>query len=151
MGACAGRLETYEQTAQGPTARDVFIARSQAANGRAPSFDETRIWEQQVDARVTRYLDEHPALQQSPRFLDLRFWRQVTPGASRGEVELLLEGPQERTIDPALMAVLANRHWDEIARRAREAWVYYDWVVFFDDAAVVENVRRVGALAPRYD
>jgi hypothetical protein len=150
-GACADRLETREQTAQGPTAREVFTARSQAVNGRDPSFDEIRIWEQGVDARVAQYLREHPELEQSPRYLELRFWRQVTPGASRPEVEVLLEAPSERTIDPALLAVLADRHWDEVGRTAREAWVYADWVVFFDEAAVVNTVRRIGALTPRYD
>src|SRR5262249_23415025 len=92
-----------------------------------------------------------PELEQSPRYLDVRFWRQVSAGAPRREVEVLLEEPQERTIDPALMAVLAERHWDEIGRKAKEAWVYYGWVIYFDDAEVVDMVRRPGGCAPRYD
>jgi hypothetical protein len=83
--------------------------------------------------------------------MDVRFWRQVSPGAPRGEVEALLEEPQELTIDPALMAVLAERHWDDFGRRATEAWVYYGWAIFFDDAAVVGMVRRVSSLEPQYD
>jgi hypothetical protein len=150
-GACADTLETFEQTSQGPTALDVLTARSQALNGRDPSFDEKRVWENQLDLRVAKYLREHPELEQSPRYMEIRFWRQVAPGASRGEVETLLDSPPERTIDPAFMAVLAERHWDDLGRRAREAWVYYGWVIYFDDDAVVGTVRRLSRLEPRYD
>jgi hypothetical protein len=129
----------------------VLTARSQILNGRDPSFDERRVWENQVDMRVAKYLREHPELEQSPRYLEFRFWRQVAPGATRGEVETLLESPAERTIDPAFMAVLAEGHWDDVGRKAREAWVYYGWVIYFDDAAVVAMVRRVSRLEPRYD
>jgi hypothetical protein len=150
-GACADKLDKHEQTTQGPTALDVLTARSQAANGRDPSFDEKRVWEGQVEMRVAQYLREHPEMEQSPRYLELRFWRQVSPGASRREVLVLLEEPQEQTIDPAFMAVLADRHWDDVGPKAKEAWVYYSWVIYFDDAAVVGMVRRVGRFEPQYD
>jgi len=149
--ACVGPTETVEQTPRGPTSLDVLAARSQALNGREPSFDEKRIWEDEVDMRVSKYLREHPELEQSPRYMEVRFWRQVAPGASRGEVEALLESPAERTIDPALMAALAERHWDDLSRKAREAWVYHGWVIYFDDSAVVGMVRRVSIFEPRYD
>jgi hypothetical protein len=149
--ACADKLEVVEQTTQGPTAWDVLAARSLLLNGREPSFDEKRHWDNEVEARIAKYLREHPELEQSPRYTEFRFWRQVAPGATRSEVETLLEEPQERTIDPALMAVLAERHWMELERKAGEAWVYYAWVIYFDDAAVVGIVRRVSGLEPRYD
>jgi hypothetical protein len=151
LGACGQKLHTYEQTSQGPAALDVMTARSYALNGRAPSFDEKRVWENQLDMRVAKHLREHPELEQSPRYMEFRFWRQVAPGASREEVEVLLERPTERTIDPALMAALADRHWDDIGRTAEEAWAYYGWVIYFDDDAVVGTVRRVSRLEPRYD
>ena len=148
---CAVDLQTVEQTAQGPTGLDVLTARSQALNNRDPSFDEKRVWQDRADMRVDKYLREHPELQQGPRYLDVRFWRQVSQGAPRDEVEVLLEAPQEQTIDPALMAMLAERHWDDVGRRATEAWVYYGWVIYFDDDAVVGMVRKVSRLEPRYD
>jgi hypothetical protein len=151
LGACAEKFETVEQTAQGPTALDILTARSQAMNGRDPSFDERRVWENRADLRIAKYLREHPELEQTPRYMEVRFWRQVAPGASRGEVEALLERPDERTIDPALMAALAERHWDDVGRTAREAWVYFNWVIYFDDAAVVGMVRRISRLEPQYD
>src|SRR5205823_3665324 len=69
----------------------------------------------------------------------------------RRELQALLADPPERTIDAAFMAGLAERHWDDLGRKATEAWVYYGWVVYFDDAAVVGTVRRVSRLEPRYD
>lgn len=150
-GCAAERFEKVEQTSQGPTGIDVLTARSQVMNGRDPSFDEKRVWESRIDMRIAKYLRDHPELEQSPRYMDVRFWRQVSPGAPRGEVEALLEEPQEQTVDPALMAVLAERHWDDFGRRATEAWVYYGWAIFFDDKEVVGMVRRVSRLEPKYD
>jgi hypothetical protein len=150
--ACADKFETVDQTTQGPTAWDVLVARSVAVNGREPSFDEKRYAENRLEARIAKYLREHPELEQTPRYTEFRFWRQVSPGSTRGEVEVLLEEPTERTIDAAFMAVLAERHWTEIERKAREAWAYYGWVIYFDDAgSVVGMVRRVSSLEPRYD
>ena len=153
--ACTGcamdRFEKVDQTSQGPTGMDVLTARSQVMNGRDPSFDEKRIWETRADMRIAKYLRDHPELEQSPRYMDVRSWRQVSAGAPRVEVEALLEEPQEQTIDPALMAVLAERHWDDFGRRATEAWVYYGWAIFFDDKEVVGMVRRVSRLEPQYD
>ena len=111
----------------------MLTARSQVMNGRDPNFDEKRIWESRADMRIAKYLRDHPEVEQSPRYMDVRFWRQVSPGAPRVEVEALLEEPQEQTIDPALMAVLAERHWDDFGRRATEAWIYYGWAIFFDE------------------
>jgi len=150
-GACSYNFEKVEQTTQGPTALDILAARSQALNGRDPSFDEKRVWENQLEDRIGKYLREHPELERSPRYLEIRFWRQVAPGASRAEVEVLLDHPQEETIDPAFMAVLAEQQWDDIGRKAQEAWLYYGWVLYFDDAAVVAMVRRVNRFEPRYD
>ena len=148
---CADKFETVDQTSQGPTGFDVLTARSHILNGREPSFDEKRVWDSRIDMRIAKYLRDHPELEQSPRYMDVRFWRQVSPGAPRGEVEALLEEPQEQTIDPALMAVLAERHWDELGRRATEAWVYYGWAIFFDDTEVVVMARRVSVLEVQYD
>jgi hypothetical protein len=150
-GCAADRFEKVDQTSQGPTGIDVLTARSQVMNGRDPSFDEKRIWETRADMRIAKYLRDHPELEQSPRYMDVRFWRQVSAGAPRVEVEALLEEPQELTIDPALMAVLAERHWDDFGRRATEAWVYYGWAIFFDDKEVIGMVRRVSRLEPQYD
>src|SRR3990167_6597583 len=144
---CAAQMETVERSGQGPKAEALFLARSVLRNGREPSFDEKRMWEDRMDDRVSRYLREHPEMQQTTRYSDFRFWRQVSIGSARGEVRALLDEPEEETIDPALMAALARQHWPEISRRAREAWVYpVGWVIYFDEQGVTDVVRRIGTV-----
>jgi len=140
---CATPVETVEYTPRGPAAEELFIARSYAINGRAPTFEERRYWQGTVDEEVFAYLRKHPELEQTSRYTDFRFWWQVTTGSTPAEVRVLLSEPQERTADPARMAALAERHWDEIGPRAVEAWVYDPWVLYFDEQAVVGIVHRV--------
>lgn len=151
VAGCLGNMETVEQTTQGPTGLDVFTARTVAVNGRTPTFDERRFWDNQMDLRIAKYMREHPELEQSPRYMEFRFWRQVVPGMTKDEVRILLDQPEERTIDPALMAMLAERHWPEFERRAKEAWEYYGWAIYFDDTEVVGMARRLSRMQPRYD
>ena len=147
---CAARLDTAELTVRGPSAEELVVGRSYAVNGRSPTFDEKRQWEGQVEDRVFRYLREHPELEQTARYSEFRFWWQVTSGSTRGEVRVLLEEPQEQTIDPARMTALAERHWAGLEGKATEAWVYEPaWVIYFDDTGVVSMVHRVSSMAPR--
>jgi hypothetical protein len=142
-GCATAGHDTVARTGLGPSAKELFVARSVMAYGRAPNFDETRRWLDRMDERVNRYLREHPEVELSDRYSDFRFFRQVTPGSTRGEVKILLEEPDERTVDSALMAVLAGRNWTTLQARAKEAWVYPGgWVLYFDDQAVVEITRR---------
>src|SRR5439155_2759016 len=76
--ACAGRMETVEWTTKGPAAEHFFVERSYVINGRSPSFEEKRRWEAQVEDRVYRYLRDHPELERTTRYMDFRFWWQVT-------------------------------------------------------------------------
>ena len=143
---CAS-LEVVERTTRGPQAREFLTARSYETNGRAPNFEEKQHWGDQIDARIAKYLREHPELQQATRYSDFRFWKHVTPGSTPAEVRILLDEPQEQTIDPALMAVLAEQHWSEIRPKAKEAWVYpYGWVLYFDDKGVVDMIRRISGV-----
>jgi hypothetical protein len=148
VGCATARPDAVVRTGIGPTAKELFVTRSVMAYGRSPNFDEMRRWQDQVDERVFRYLREHPEVEQSERYSDFRFFRQVTPGSTRGEVRALLEEPDERTVDAALMAVLAGGYWTAVQSRAKEAWVYPGgWVLFFNDRVVVEITRR-GAPPP---
>jgi len=147
---CGGiKTEKVERTSRGPTAEDIFVTRSYAINGRAPSFDEKRTWEAETEERVFKYLRAHPELEQTTRYSDFRFWWQVVNGSTPAEVRVLLEEPPERTIDPARMAALADKQWSALEPKAVEAWAYPNsWVIFFDDASVIGMVRRVSGLAP---
>ena len=147
--ACASITEpSLERTTRGPNAEEFFIAQSVAANGRAPSFDEKRVWQDQMDEKVFKYLREHPEMEATSRYSEFRFWRQVAPGSTPGEVKVLLGEPREQTIDPALMGSLGEQHWVAIRTTAKEAWVYpLGWVVYFDDkGGVVDMLRKAGLL-----
>jgi hypothetical protein len=149
--ACAATQPTLERTSRGPSAEEFFIQQSVAANGRPPSFDEKRVWQDQMDEKVFRYLREHPELESTSRYSEFRFWRQVAPGSTPGEVKVLLGEPREQTIDQALMGVLGERHWVALRATAKEAWVYpLGWVVYFDDkGVVVDMLRKVSPLDVR--
>ena len=142
VGACATAPPVIEQTTRGPIAQEIHIARSFAANGREPGWDEKRHYEEELEEKVFKYLREHPDLQNETRYSTFRFWRQVSVGSTKDEVKVLLEDHDERTIDPALMASLARRHWSQVQGKAKEAWVYpLGWVLYIDDKAVVSMIR----------
>jgi hypothetical protein len=141
-GACATAQPVVEQTTRGPLAQEIQIARSFAANGREPGWDEKRHYEEELEDKVFKYLREHPEFQNETRYSTFRFWRQVSIGSTKDEVKVLLNDPDERTIDPALMASLARRHWSQVQGKAKEAWIYpLGWVLYIDDKAVVSMIR----------
>ena len=70
-----------ERTTRGPNAEEFFIMQSYAVNGRGPNFDEKRVWQDQMDEKVFKYLREHPELENTSRYSEFRFWRQVTAAA----------------------------------------------------------------------
>ena len=143
--ACATPQPVIEQTTRGPIAQEIQIARSFVANGRDMGWDEKRQYEDQLEERVFKYLREHPEFQNETRYSSFRFWRQVSIGSTKEEVKVLLDDPDARTIDPALMASLARRHWSQVQGKAKEAWVYpLGWGLYIDDKAVVSMIRVRG-------
>jgi hypothetical protein len=127
-------------------AAEMHIVRSLNANGREPGWDEKRQFQDQLEERVFKYLREHPEIENDTRYSSFRFWRQVSIGSTKEEVRILLEEPDQRTIDPALMASLSRRHWSQVQGKAKEAWVYpLGWVLYLDDKAVVSMIRERGA------
>jgi len=146
VGACATPPPLVENTTRGPMAAEMNIVRSFNANGREPGWDEKRQFEDQLEEKVFKYLREHPEIENDTRYSSFRFWRQVSIGSTKEEVRILLEEPDQRTIDPALMASLSRRHWSQVQTKAKEAWVYpLGWVLYLDDNAVVSMIRERGA------
>lgn len=147
VGACLTPPPVLERTTRGPNAEEFFVQQSYATNGRPPSFDEKRVWQDQMDEKVKKYLRDHPEIEDTARYTEFRFWRQVAPGSTPGEVKVLLGDPREQTIDPDMMAFYGEQHWVAVRSTAKEAWVYpLGWVVFFDDKGVVDMLRRVSPL-----
>jgi hypothetical protein len=107
--------------------------------GRAPSFEEKRYFEQEMDDRIGRYLSEHQEAANSLTLMSFRALKQVTVGMDKGQVEILLGPPVTTTRDAAQMQNLARHHWPEIRGKADEAWSYpFGWVVYFTKSRVVE-------------
>lgn len=143
VGACAATQPVVENTTRGPMAAEMHVVRSFNANGRSPGWDEKRQFEDQLEEKVFKYLREHPEIENDPRYTTFRFWRQVSIGSTKEEVRILLDEPDQRTIDPALMASLSRRHWSQVQSKAKEAWLYpLGWVIYMDDTVVVSMIRE---------
>ena len=54
-----------QRTTQGPTAEQLWLLRVAQQNGREPTFEERVHWLDQLDARISRYLIEHPEVANS--------------------------------------------------------------------------------------
>ena len=128
-----------QRTTQGPLAEDLFAANMWLTNGREPNFDERRHWSNQIDIRISQYLQRHPEAANSLDVSTFRFVRQVSVGQSAEQVLILLGPPLARTTDEAEMEKLARRYWTTMKGNVTEAWVYPDgWNLYFKDSTVVD-------------
>jgi hypothetical protein len=140
LGGCATFQPTIDQrTTQGPTAVEFWTVRVMQQTGRAPSFEEKRHFDEQMDDRISRYLREHEEAASSLTLMSFRSLKQVTVGMDKGQVEILLGAPVTTTRDPAQMQNFARHHWPEIRGKADEAWSYpHGWVVYFSKSRLVD-------------
>jgi hypothetical protein len=142
LAGCTTILPPIDQrTTQGPTATELWTVRVMQATGRAPSFEEKRHFDDEMDERISRYLREHQDAASSTTVMSFRSLRQVTVGMDKAQVEILLGAPLATTRDPAQMQSLARHHWPEIRDRAKpdEAWSYpFGWVVYFRQSRVAD-------------
>ena len=137
---CATLNPPLEQrTSQGPTARQFWTLRSVMANGRQPSLDERRHFEDQLEIRINQYLAQHPEDANSLQVSSFRFDKRAVVGMSKEQVLILLGAPEATTTDQAAMEKLARRFWNEMKGNVTEAWVYpLGWSFFFAGQRVVE-------------
>lgn len=141
LAGCAWVNPPLEQrTSHGPSAEELFIYRSMVMNGREPSFDERRHWEDQIDLKVGQYLRQHPDAANALDVSTFRFYRRPSVGMSREQVMILLGPPEGVTTDAAELEKLARRYWPGIkGSNATEAWTYpLGWSFFFAGPRVVE-------------
>ncbi|HEU5322121.1 MAG TPA: hypothetical protein VFX28_15065 [Methylomirabilota bacterium] len=143
--ACGtGRQVVDERTTQGPTAEEFWLTRVTVQNGREPTFEERRYWEDQVEARIREYLRRHPEAANSLDVSRFRFLRQVTVGMDKEQVRILLGAPARTSGDAAEMANVARRFWPDIRGQADEVWVYpLGWAFYFSGPRLVEITRYV--------
>lgn len=143
LAACAVAAVEQRST-QGPTAEQLFTYRVEVANGRAPSFEEHRHWDNDIEARISRYLNDHPEAANSLQVSTFRFQRQVAVGMSKEQVLILLGAAERMTTDAGEMEKLARRFWPSIKDAATEAWLYPGgWRLYFMGPKLVDITQHV--------
>jgi hypothetical protein len=129
-----------QRTTQGPTADEFWLTKMLQSNGRYPTFEEKRHFDDELDTRISKYLREHEEVASDPLTVPaFRNLHQVTAGMQKGQVEVLLGPPFTTSEDPQQMANWARRHWPEIRGRADEAWGYpYGWIFYFNKGKLID-------------
>jgi hypothetical protein len=149
LAGCSVLLPPIDQrTTQGPTAAEFWTVRVMQQTGRAPSFEEKRHFEEDLDERIARYLREQDAAANSLTLMSFRSLRQVTVGMDKAQVEILLGAPLTTTRDAAQMRNFARQHWPDIRDKTKpdEAWSYpFGWVVYFSNSRVVDITQYLAS------
>jgi hypothetical protein len=113
-------------------------------NGREPTFEERRHWDNDIDARISRYLNDHPEAASSLQVSTFRFHRQVAVGMTREQVLILLGRPDRVATDAAQMETLARKFWPAIKGTVDEAWVYPGgWRLYFKGPNLIEITQHL--------
>lgn len=138
------RAPVQQRTTQGPTAETFWTAAIIMQNGRAPTFEEKRHWEDEIDARIAAYLRAHPEAASSLTLGSFRFHKQVVVGMDKEQVKILLGEPVRASTDPAEMQNVARSYWPSIRGKAGEVLVYpLGWALFFERDKLVDITQYV--------
>jgi hypothetical protein len=147
LGGCAWwskQHEVEQRTTQGPTAQQMFNLRVLTENGREPTFEETRRWDEQIEQQIAAYLREHPDKANGLDVSTFKFLRQSTVGMDKDQIQILLGAPVAVSSDQAHLQQLARRYWPQIQGRATEVWIYpLGWNLFFSGPQLVDIVQYV--------
>ena len=147
LGGCGllAKAQTIEQrTAQGPTALQMFNLRVLNENGREPTFEEKRRWDEDVENRIAAYLREHPEKANALDVSTFKFVRQAAVGQDKEQVLILLGPPLAVSYDQGHMQQLARVYWPVIEGNATEVWVYpVGWSLFFSGQRLVDITQYV--------
>ena len=142
LGACgflAKQREVEQRSTQGPTAQQMFNLRMLNQNGREPTFEERRQWDEQIEQRIGAYLREHPEKANALDVSTFRFLRQSAVGMDKDQILILLDAPMAVSLDQNHMQQLARRYWPAIQGNATEVWIYpVGWNLFFSGPRLVD-------------
>ena len=128
-----------QRTAQGPTALQMFNLRILNENGREPTFDEKRRWDEDLEVRIAAYLREHPEKANELTVSTFKFVRQAAVGQDKEQVLILLGPPLAVSYDQGHMQQLARFYWPLIEGNATEVWIYpVGWSLYFAGARLVD-------------
>jgi hypothetical protein len=121
-----------QRTAQGPTAREMFNFRVMFESGREPTFEEKRLWDNQIEEQISAYLRTHQEKANALDVSQFRYYRQATVGMDKEQILILLGPPVAVSGEQAEIAKIARRYWSQIEGNATEVWVYPNgWNLFF--------------------
>jgi hypothetical protein len=138
-GACAKQMTVEQRTSQGPSAQQMFNYRVLTQNGREPTFDEKRQWDEQIEQRISAYLREHADRANALDVSTFRFLRQAQVGMDKEQILILLGAPATVSGDQGQMQQIARRYWPEIQGNATEVWVYpLGWNLFFAGQRLID-------------
>lgn len=146
VAGCAmrSRAPLQQRTTQGPTAEMFWSAAILVQNGRAPTFEEKRHWEDDIDARIAAYLRTHHEAANSLTVASFRFHKQVVVGMDKEQVKILLGEPLRTSTDAAEMQNVARGYWPSIRGKASEVHVYpLGWAFFFERDKLVDITQYV--------
>lgn len=137
---CALMQPPIEQrTTQGPTAQQMFNLRMMGMNGRDPTFEERRQWDDQVEASIAAYLRRNEDKANALDVSTFRYLRQAAVGQDKEQILILLGAPVLVTADQAQMQQIARGFWPVIQGNATELWIYpLGWNLFFAGQRVVD-------------
>lgn len=142
--SCASMNRVEQRTTQGPTAREMWFMRMVVQNGKEPTFDEKQMWQDQMDLKISRWLNDHPDDASSLGVGNLRFERRVVVGMSKEQILMLLDSPIAVTSDEGEMQKLARRYWPMLKGNVTEAWVYpMGWNFYFAGPRLVDITQYV--------
>jgi hypothetical protein len=143
-GGCATKTEVAQRTTQGPTAQQMFNLKIMGENGREPTFEEKRLWDQQIEERIGAYLRANPEKANALDVSTFRFLRQAAVGMDKEQILILLGPPTLVSGDQAQMEKIARRFWPQIQGSATEVWVYpLGWNMFFAGPRLIDITQFV--------
>jgi hypothetical protein len=139
VAGCLTGKPVEQRTTQGPTAQQMFNLRVMDETGREPTFEEKRVWDQQIEERISVYLRAHPEKANGLDVSTFRFLRQAAVGMDKEQILILLGAPMLVSGDQAQMEQIARRYWPLIQGNATEVWVYpLGWNFFFAGQRLVD-------------
>jgi hypothetical protein len=145
LGGCGlfAKATTVEQrTMQGPTALQMFNLRTLNENGREPTFEERRRWDEDIEIRIAAYLREHPEKANSLDVSTFKYLRQSAVGQDKEQVLILLGPPLAISFDQGHMQQLARFYWPLIEGNATEVWIYpVGWSLYFAGSRLVDMTQ----------
>ena len=138
-GCLTTRPPIDQRTTQGPTAREMLTFKVLMESGREPTFEEKRLWDQEIEDRIAVYLRAHPEKANALDVSTFRFLRQAAVGMDKEQILILLGAPLTVSGDQAQIAQTARRFWSQIEGNATEVWIYPNgWNLFFAGPKLID-------------